>query len=139
MLKTSYYNFYIPLEEYNIYLLYNSLFNGMHEISFEKGKYLSRNKKIREENFYKLFNPKERELLTDSHMVINSQISECDIIKNRSFQARKTLENKGIRLAILPTYECNLSCPYCFEEYKPNGIMSKTTMNRIAKVVEDIH
>lgn len=41
-----------------------------------------------------------------------------------------------LALTIVPTVSCNLSCPYCFEQTKPGGIMDSGTMDKVVEFIK---
>lgn len=55
------------------------------------------------------------------------------LILNNNIQNYST---HTIGLTILPTIDCNLRCPYCFEESKPHGLMSKKTADKLVEFIE---
>ena len=44
--------------------------------------------------------------------------------------------NERLTLTIAPTIQCNLRCPYCFEESKPKGIMNDATINNLIQFIQ---
>ena len=43
----------------------------------------------------------------------------------------------NINLTVLPTIACNLRCPYCFEQNKPNDMMSEKTADRLVDFLSE--
>jgi uncharacterized protein len=127
MYKLSYYNFLIQ-DSGRFYLLYNSLYNGLYEISKEQFDILQKFEKkekiqisdlnILEDSF--------KTMLFENHFLIDKSFDERSIIRKREQNIKKSFyDKKKITLTLIPTNSCNLDCIYCFEGEKQHKGLAK--------------
>jgi len=79
---------------------------------------------------------KERELfdlLLSNSFIISSDINEIEQFKFESNIVKYL--NQGVYLTIAPTLDCNMACPYCFEQ-KKKMYMNKDVQDKIIKFLE---
>ena len=115
-MKKSIYNHFFETKEGQV-LAYNALTNAL--ATMEKEKYdlfmEMDNVDYLEEDFLKK--------LIKGGFVVDEQLNELDVVEYRFLQAQFSKES--LILTIVPTYDCNFQCVYCFEK----GISKKTYMN----------
>jgi uncharacterized protein len=133
MLKFSYYNFFIPIEEKNIYLIYNSLNNNIIEVDWEMGLYIS---KLNSEEIH--FLPVCMiEMLQMNKNIITEKTDEFSIINLRAKNQRDRLrKDKNMQIIIAPTNMCNMRCIYCFEGEKFQHI--PINVSKLKKIISQI-
>lgn len=113
-MKFSIFN-YIVNQENNYILIYNTLRGNIARIK---------------KNQYSLDN---QELIKYSFVVSDIQ-DECNIYKYAYF--KRIFDNKALNLSIATTLDCNLRCPYCFEEgNKGPGKLTEDTESAICKYI----
>ncbi len=140
MYKTNYYNFYIPVEEENETLLYNSLFNKLFVIEEAIGKQLIRwsNQSVIPDSELNLLTQRIKKSLINEEYIIPTTTDEKKIVFQRLMNY-KSLNDKGISLTILPTNSCNMKCVYCFEDArKKKGIMNAKTQKDLLTFVQEV-
>ncbi|QJB32208.1 radical SAM protein [Chitinophaga oryzae] len=111
-LKLSYYNFFIPHPERNIYIVYNSLSNSMIEMDWEDGLRCSKL------NSMEIHYLDEDIIQTFLHhqMIIPRDIDEFDVVRERAASARNACDTSEVLFMLIsPTNGCNMNCPYCFQ------------------------
>lgn len=103
-MKSSFYNMFIPTES-NTYILYNTLSDNILVVDEEL-------KKALEENMFTM--PQEQlTVLKKAGMIVDDTREERRIYQYMYSSAKySTAETFFI---VLPTYACNLNCPYCYE------------------------
>ena len=135
MYKLSSYNFIIPIEKYSNYLINNSLSNKMFELDYKTGGFLydwyhSGNK---EKDISKLTIDNVHELINENFIINHNFDEKQHFLNAMQVFRQKFLQTGTIALTLLPTYNCNMACPYCFEgKNKPDGIMHSKVMDNIA-------
>jgi uncharacterized protein len=111
-LKFSYYNFYIPHKERDIYIIYNSFANAMVQVDWEKGVRLSR---LNSMEIHHL-DIETIELLKSNRMIIHVEADEFKLMGEYAADKRKqNKEDDILFLLFSPTNTCNMSCPYCYQ------------------------
>ncbi|GCC53235.1 radical SAM protein [Chryseotalea sanaruensis] len=122
-LKSSFYNEIIPIEETNEFLIYNIVSGGLNVLNKETGLVFS---KLKDGRSFELSDfpsiTEELSELFNNGFIVEYEIDEIkkyrtDYIEN---QSRKYRTNGHIGLTIGTTILCNMGCPYCFEDVKPN-------------------
>ena len=111
-LKFSYYNFFIPYEEEDIYIIYNSLSNAMLQVSFETGKFISN---LNSMEIHHLGGDLI-EMLRKYKVIIDINVDEFELIADRANNTRKKFDQSDtLFMVIAPTNMCNMNCPYCYQ------------------------
>ena len=138
--KTSYYNFYIPVPEYGLYLLYNSRTGALAEIESEVGRMLINWSKLDAipSGDLECLGTDTRKDLLESSFILDAQVDEKALIHKRIVRQREaSYKNATFQLTITPTLSCNMGCPYCFEGPKPyQNFMSEKTIDDIVQFME---
>lgn len=113
------------------YLLHNSRNNGFYNLN---------------ESLYNFLNRSEISTNLDNE-VIQTLINDKVLVKpgedDDFFNQAKgrflmySMNTSHLGLTIAPTIQCNLRCPYCFEENKPKGIMTDETADKVLTFIKD--
>jgi len=123
--KQSYYNTFWSFDEENV-VGYNFMYRNM--LLFDKNDYQVLQKGLQ---------TKENEIikqLIEYNFLIDESFSEIEFYKYNFY---KTAYNDSIlTLIILPTLNCNLSCPYCYEN-KNNTKMTKEVEENLLEWIEN--
>jgi len=133
-LKPSIYNLFISINKKGEYILYNTL-TGSAFVIDEQVKKILENKEHFDIDLLK----KENALsFKKAGIIIDDDIDERRIVKVNYDLNR--FKSDYIKFVILPTYECNLSCPYCYVERDEiaNKRMSKETAENAIKFIKNI-
>lgn len=128
--KSSRYNFYIVDENGSRYI-YNSLSNCLSQLDEpEVWEPLYSNSLMN--SSIKYFN----ELLTQ-HFIVPDYVNELEMIKY--FMYKDRFDNSFFKLGIIPTYDCNFACTYCYQQANGNhsSAMNKETIANLLRYVED--
>ena len=137
MHKLSFYNFYIPVEEDKVFLVYNSFQNSLFEIDYLLGNALSK-KDAGIINLQDIPIKYKKDLINEG-FIVDAFKNEQEIVCRMK---RKILTNvrewsNSVGLVLLTTNNCNLNCSYCFEgKEKPKTKMDEETFQRIVKFIE---
>ncbi|GAA4272633.1 radical SAM protein [Aquimarina gracilis] len=138
-LKLSYYNFFVPYEKEQLYIIYNSLSNSMIQLDWETGKRVS---KLNSMEIHYL-DGEVIEMLMKYGMVISSDIDEFDVVADRANANREKCDRSDtLFMVIAPTNMCNMNCPYCYQgdksaTNKDTKYLGKENMDALKKFVED--
>lgn len=112
MEKLSYYNFFIPVEEEKVYLLYNSASNALIEMDWEKGKFISKLNSM-ELHF---IDEATLGIMRNNRMIVSEKTNEFEVLGERAEGSRKKHEDsETFFIVIAPTNTCNMDCPYCYQ------------------------
>lgn len=126
----------IPFEKNGTYLLYFSRTNAFYALNSQLYKFLVKLKESANElqvdtaDDTICFLMKENIIIhdTEDQDYIDSLLATNQITE---------FGNPDLRLTITPTLQCNLRCPYCFEESKPLGFMSSETIDKLYSFVDE--
>lgn len=113
--KLSHYNFYIPIKQSGVYLIYNSFTNSLFELPFEIGSLLDNIKQTEQD--LSIVPDKYLKQLIEEGFIIDKLKNEIEIthrIKRNFFTNYQTKTNI-LSFTLLLTNYCNLDCVYCFE------------------------
>ena len=133
MRKASAYNYFIHHEDGNYYgynFLYRSLIKVPQDVYGEVDDLLS-NKEIGENHNSDAL--QWISALKSCGFLIDNDTSEINIIKH--FYYKSLYASDVLHITILPTLQCNLDCPYCFER-KTIGFMNQSTEDNLIKWIE---
>lgn len=97
-----------------------------------------------ENNFYNLINEKVNDIpdeikkeLYESGFIVDDDADEVSRYKYYYDLTRLNWTGNDLRLLFVPTYGCNLRCPYCYEGNKKNNTcISKEAIEKILVFVE---
>lgn len=131
MLKQSYYNHFTLYGDMAI--LYNFLYKNI--IILSKDEYERIYPILSGQNVLpiNLLKKDEYDLLRSKMFLIDNDFDELEYFKYNYFKS--LYSNNTFRNTILPTLECNLRCPYCYEE-KRNCSMSEETIDAYLEWIE---
>lgn len=140
MYKSSFYNFFIPIEKHKVALMYNSLFGGLFEFQENEGYYIS--DLIKQNTFNLVDIPFQYRQIVDklieANYFISSDVNEIEIYqKNYEVNRKNNIENGRFAITITPTLACNLACRYCFQNGAKARVLTDEVMDNISRFIED--
>ena len=109
-MKLSGYDIIMPVDK-GRYLLFNGLYGAVDVIPSETAEV------IRAGTLEKLPSDVVRHLIQRGHLT-NSPGEENEDFKLLTMIDKKIRRDTSISLTILPTYNCNFRCPYCYEKHR---------------------
>lgn len=116
-------------------LLYSSRSNNFYKIPHEFFKTLNRIEEVDET----VFSKNEREAvqtLCNSKIIVDGEEDDFYLDELHMAYLMSSMNRSNMGLTILPTIQCNLGCPYCFEGQKRSGIMDETTADCIIEFIK---
>lgn len=113
----------------DVILIHNALSNALVEITQDLYDLLQKDTLKRAD-----FDSKQEILtqLLDAKILVEDD--EAEFLRIRHYMASRRYDSKYASFTILPTLDCNFSCPYCFET-KKKIYLSPDTINSIAKFI----
>ncbi|MBD3227513.1 MAG: radical SAM protein [Candidatus Lokiarchaeota archaeon] len=133
-MKASKYNIFIPDEDEDQYILYNSLSGAIFAIDEEMKTFIEEGLKYDDSHLDK---PEIISKLSEQGIILNGNQDELKICKVRYDKFRYNYF--GLLFTIVLTYNCNLACPYCYEgEKKYESSISTLKGDNTYKVVQFI-
>lgn len=105
-LKASRYNIFLETENRNKYIVYNTLNDSIAVVDDTTLEILKPHR------IYKGSEDAVQEL-TSVGMLVDESFDEFDLVQYRYYAIKYDMNN--LILNIMPTYACNLACPYCFQ------------------------
>ena len=127
-LRTSRYNMFVPLDEPGRWAIYNTLSGTIVEADEEAVSCL------RGARIEGLTDPGVRADLLAQGVLIEKAEDELAWLKSRHLRAKA--DNPTTSLMLIPTYECNLRCPYCYEGKKSRGRLEASMAQLICVFAE---
>jgi uncharacterized protein len=125
----SIYNFYIELN--NKTYVYNILSTAISQVD-EIIYYALKNNKLDE-----ITNNNYICALIDNHFIVNANSNECEEYFYFYNRTRFGISSTSLTVTVIPTYNCNLACKYCYEgQEKPEKKMDSTSVNNITKFID---
>ena len=135
-MKLSNYEIMMPLDD-SWYLLANGLYCAFDVVELWEGKAL-------EEGRLDAIPAGERQRLLARGHLTETPEAELEDLKLMAGYYRKYRAESNLGLLILPTYDCNFRCPYCFERHRLcrgeewlHKTMSKEMVDAIFQAVEN--
>jgi len=110
-MQLSNYEVILPLKDKAHYLLYNGVYVAFDVVDKACGQALL------EGNLDNLPEEELRRLLSRGH-ITDSPETETEDIEIIAAVNRKFYQERSLSLMLLPTYDCNFRCPYCFERHR---------------------
>lgn len=130
-MKSSFYNLFVKADN-NEYILYNTL-SGAAFIVDEQVKTLFEKKdKLRADDFDK----NDFKSFKNEGVIIDDSVDEKKIVKVKNGQNK--FQSRYFKFVVIPTYQCNLVCPYCYVERDEitGKKMSNETLNATIKFIK---
>lgn len=116
-------------------LLYSSRSNNFYKIPSDFADLLSRIDEVDEV----ALSEDEREAinaLRDAKVIVDSAEEDDRYVEELHLAHLMSSMNRShVGLTILPTIQCNLGCPYCFEGQKRSGMMDEATADAIVEFI----
>lgn len=109
-MRVSTYEIILPLEENS--LLINGLYGAFDIVSKEEAE------KITTGNLADLPAELKERLRLRGHITDRAETAEVADMKLLSRIYKMTYGRIGVGVIIMPTYDCNFRCPYCFEQHR---------------------
>jgi len=139
MYKLSEYNFFIPLNKDNKFLIYNSISNALIESDERQVELLKNLIGINSIDILNSFFPSNIDLLINDGILISSEVDEKEIIKKRTIKLKEEFDsNKILHITLCTTNACNLRCVYCFEKEKREQPLNNNNADDVIKFLENI-
>lgn len=134
MYKKSFYNLEIENFEDKKTLIYNSLTSSVGLMDSNGRKLYDNIENINIENIDNDNDKNIFKILVDNGYIIEKDIDELTLYKTAGRIMR--YNNSYFGLTIAPTLDCNMACPYCFEEH-PKLYMTKEVADNVVKFIEE--
>ncbi len=135
MVKLSDYEIMMPLDD-AYFLLVNGLYGAFDVVDTEEGNALAAG------DFAAVAGEERDRLLARGHLT-DAPGTELEDLMHIAENYRKYRAESDLSLLILPTYDCNFRCPYCFERHRLSRgtewlhkTMSKEMADAVFKAVE---
>lgn len=77
------------------------------------------------------------EILTSQGFVGDSSADDDYIYQRQFFTQAIQHGNTNLNLVIVPTLNCNFSCPYCFEKNKQTKYMTSSVEDELIKFIKE--
>jgi len=133
--QISRYNFFFAFQDEGRYLIYNSISNGLAEVSSDVFKWLESGGP----GLAKLVNnPEQTDLLKSlyqGNIVVDRDFDEVEFLRVKLDLMRYSL--KTLALTIVPTLDCNLDCIYCYEGNRTKKYMDEETESAVVDFVKN--
>lgn len=132
-MKTSRFNFFVVSTSNKCYI-YNSMTNCLLNVDSDIFKFLSncgRDKII--DLPHDFFDKETIESLFSANILTDSDQDEIDLLHLKFLTNR--FDKSKMTLTLVPTQACNFNCTYCYEHFRPNISMEKTTEDNIIKFI----
>ncbi|MEG0692981.1 MAG: SPASM domain-containing protein [Oscillospiraceae bacterium] len=118
----------------DVYLIYNSETNCFLEITKKTYDIL---KKIELDlGFISELDDTIRDNLVAHKILVVEGANDNLIARLKRQFLKANLDSSRLALTILPTNDCNMCCPYCFEAEKKKGIMSKFVIQELIQFIK---
>jgi uncharacterized protein len=125
----SVYNFYIELNDKNY--VYNILSTSISQVN--KNIYFA----LKNNNLEEIINSEYLTTLIDNNFIVNTDSNEYEEYFYFYNRTRFGISSTSLTVTIIPTYNCNLACKYCYEgQEKAEKKMNTTSVNNIQKFIE---
>lgn len=128
--KSSQYNIFFE-NKIGITLLYNTFTTALLKLTKEKAEKI---KTILKSNDFNNLDTNEYDILIENGFIVENKINEIDQVRFRYY--RGLFSNNDFRLTIVPTLDCNLNCPYCFETEKRDESITLSDCDEIKVFIE---
>lgn len=132
MLKTSKYNFIWPVEGSDKAVIFNSFTTATMEINKHQLSFLENDKNIELDHL----DEKEKETVSNllkGGFLIEDFVDELSILKVRNGNGR--FKKDTLSLTIIPTFNCNLKCFYCYQDRNIVSEMSLETQEALIQYI----
>lgn len=137
MLTWSRYNILLRNDNYDYYLLYNTISNVLFELDKVHYNQLSEIKKVGLNSLLINTSSKFYRALREYKVIVSGSENNFEIANNNHFRNELVLNKENLSLTICPTYGCNFTCSYCFEDSQLNSqIISNETILQIIKFIK---
>jgi uncharacterized protein len=142
MYKTSHYNVYVPIEETNNYLIYNTITGALTELNWEEGQLIESWDKLSKINGELISSHKDYiSKLHKASFLVDENANEIEdahqfYLKRRKKQYYNNVPNIGLTIA--PTLSCNMACNYCYSLNKKLEPMTKENIEAIKSTIEKV-
>lgn len=134
MLKKSVYNIDINKSDCEKLLLYNSL-TGSFGLVHDNIKNLYLNSELIDETKVDNDDIKTQlKIMVDNGFLVSEEKDE-KLIRSTMNKINR-YSNNGLSLTIAPTLDCNMACPYCYEEKSNKYVMNEDTQRELVNFVE---
>lgn len=138
--KSSRFNFWIPIPEKNIALLYNTFAGSLYELTWEEYTFVL---PIMERDEFDLsaihsVYPQVADKLFEGKCIVPGDIDQkASYIEAYNSWHERNFTNSGeMVLTLTPTLACNLACRYCFQNGAEAQTMKRETFNEVLKFME---
>lgn len=124
-------NYNVYFQNKKKYYIYNILSTGILETSKEI------NNSLKSNNFDSLTND-DLNYLKNAGYIVEKNVNESELYREYYEGTRYRDSGSDLRITFIPTYKCNLKCPYCYEgQNKNNSIIKKENTDKIVHFIEN--
>ena len=117
------------------FLVYNSRYNSLHEVSEDVFECLER---IKNDADYMKDIPKiDKETLCKNNILVSPNDDDDFVLELQYRTERATYSKSKLGLILVPSLGCNFSCNYCFEEHKREKVMDVKTIDSILAFIKN--
>ena len=98
------------------HVLMNGLYGAVDIVPSEEAELIAQAKN--DPSLLERFSPSKLEMLIDRGHVVNDSEQEAQDLRIISRLYTLLMGRRGVRIVLIPTYDCNLRCVYCFERHR---------------------
>jgi uncharacterized protein len=118
------------------YILFNPLSGA---IDIVKKEVIDGLKKLKNSNKQKIFDDDTIAELIKRGYIFNNENEEKEKLLHYHGKYKKYISKAPLVFILIPTYNCNLNCTYCFEgKEKKSGLISDAVLDRMLKTMSEI-
>ncbi|WP_455643454.1 radical SAM protein [Parabacteroides sp.] len=119
----------------NKYLVYNSRYNSLYEVSGNVFKEL--NKLKNDINYIDYISVDIMEILNRNNIFVSENEDDDFVLELQYRTERAAFSKSKLGLILVPSLGCNFSCRYCFEEHKRDKVMDDKTIDSIILFIKN--